>query len=246
MSWRTLLISNVCYLFLNLLEIFVVAAFGLSGFKCIVGVIALAALCLAAFARASLLLFLFLSFIWRVLSPRSRVRSFSDSRWGAQTIKRRWLTSATVWSCMVCAIADFACVTISMTFLVLPLLHIIVFIHIIEFTAASSQRPDEGFTTFVFRNEPSIQEGGEHVELHLPGAVPDAVEHEVIGKLRQSYPAILEPTCHICLEDFQEGEIIGQPHCRHLFHASCLSSWQSHKKSVALCPFRCTGHELPA
>uniref|UniRef100_B9GQ79 RING-type domain-containing protein n=1 Tax=Populus trichocarpa TaxID=3694 RepID=B9GQ79_POPTR len=44
------------------------------------------------------------------------------------------------------------------------------------------------------------------------------------------------PTCSICLQDFQKGEMVGSlPPCRHIFHPSCISQWFIGHSSCLLC-----------
>eukprot|EP00931_Biecheleriopsis_adriatica_P037785 TRINITY_DN21684_c0_g2_i1.p1 TRINITY_DN21684_c0_g2~~TRINITY_DN21684_c0_g2_i1.p1 ORF type:complete len:233 (+),score=18.43 TRINITY_DN21684_c0_g2_i1:59-757(+) len=52
-------------------------------------------------------------------------------------------------------------------------------------------------------------------------------------------------TCAICLEEYEEGDLIGRAPCSHIFHEHCYRTWHSHKKvQEQLCPFRCEGsHE---
>ncbi|KAL9395468.1 hypothetical protein Peur_009721 [Populus x canadensis] len=44
------------------------------------------------------------------------------------------------------------------------------------------------------------------------------------------------PTCSICLQDFQKGEMVGSlPPCRHIFHPICISQWFIGHSSCQLC-----------
>lgn len=43
--------------------------------------------------------------------------------------------------------------------------------------------------------------------------------------------------CAICLEDFVEGESLGEMECRHRFHEECVQRWL---RAGGSCPFRCS------
>eukprot|EP00931_Biecheleriopsis_adriatica_P081612 TRINITY_DN54968_c0_g1_i1.p1 TRINITY_DN54968_c0_g1~~TRINITY_DN54968_c0_g1_i1.p1 ORF type:complete len:285 (-),score=41.58 TRINITY_DN54968_c0_g1_i1:394-1248(-) len=49
-----------------------------------------------------------------------------------------------------------------------------------------------------------------------------------------------ETMCAICLESFEEGEMVGQPPCSHTFHKFCYRSWLRKSNQMAYCPFRCS------
>ncbi|CAJ1361615.1 unnamed protein product [Effrenium voratum] len=54
--------------------------------------------------------------------------------------------------------------------------------------------------------------------------------------------AKFEPTCVICIAEFQPGEALARLPCGHTFHRECVSEWLSqHRK----CPLRCAGLVLP-
>eukprot|EP00934_Nitzschia_sp_Nitz4_P000877 Nitzschia sp. Nitz4//scaffold233_size31335//21611//22192//NITZ4_007953-RA/size31335-processed-gene-0.9-mRNA-1//-1//CDS//3329543385//877//frame0 len=44
-----------------------------------------------------------------------------------------------------------------------------------------------------------------------------------------------EPTCSICLVPLQNGDIVGDIPCRHLYHKECLKTWCCRKNSCPLC-----------
>ncbi|KAG5222441.1 NEP1-interacting protein [Salix suchowensis] len=44
------------------------------------------------------------------------------------------------------------------------------------------------------------------------------------------------PTCSICLQEFQKGEMVcSLPPCRHIFHSSCISEWFIGHSTCPLC-----------
>eukprot|EP00931_Biecheleriopsis_adriatica_P113468 TRINITY_DN8851_c0_g1_i1.p1 TRINITY_DN8851_c0_g1~~TRINITY_DN8851_c0_g1_i1.p1 ORF type:complete len:237 (+),score=21.71 TRINITY_DN8851_c0_g1_i1:68-778(+) len=46
--------------------------------------------------------------------------------------------------------------------------------------------------------------------------------------------------CAICLEEYEEGVLIGRTACSHIFHDHCYRTWLGHNKiRQQLCPFRC-------
>mmetsp|Transcript_28657 Transcript_28657/g.52167 ORF Transcript_28657/g.52167 Transcript_28657/m.52167 type:complete len:265 (-) Transcript_28657:179-973(-) len=49
-------------------------------------------------------------------------------------------------------------------------------------------------------------------------------------------PALAEQPCHICLEDLQEGDTVGQLPCEHIFHEECIKTWMQRGRT---CPLRC-------
>mmetsp|Transcript_33126 Transcript_33126/g.60752 ORF Transcript_33126/g.60752 Transcript_33126/m.60752 type:complete len:235 (+) Transcript_33126:100-804(+) len=42
--------------------------------------------------------------------------------------------------------------------------------------------------------------------------------------------------CHVCLEELQEGDDVGQLKCGHVFHARCIKQWMQRGRG---CPLRC-------
>jgi len=44
-----------------------------------------------------------------------------------------------------------------------------------------------------------------------------------------------ENTCAICLKPLQQGDLIGDIDCNHLFHKTCLKAWLKRKNSCPLC-----------
>ena len=42
-------------------------------------------------------------------------------------------------------------------------------------------------------------------------------------------------TCNICLEPFEEGELLRTLHCGHIFHAKCTDQWLKKSSTCALC-----------
>jgi hypothetical protein len=54
--------------------------------------------------------------------------------------------------------------------------------------------------------------------------------------LEQGFQDGCEKSCLICMEAFEAGEKLSELHCRHRFHAACISTWISSNKS---CPMRC-------
>mmetsp|Transcript_52319 Transcript_52319/g.124878 ORF Transcript_52319/g.124878 Transcript_52319/m.124878 type:complete len:363 (-) Transcript_52319:73-1161(-) len=46
--------------------------------------------------------------------------------------------------------------------------------------------------------------------------------------------------CHICLEDLQTGEWVGQLPCGHIFHKQCIKRWLTVPSAQSACPLRCS------
>ncbi|EPS67832.1 hypothetical protein M569_06942 [Genlisea aurea] len=45
-----------------------------------------------------------------------------------------------------------------------------------------------------------------------------------------------DPSCSVCLQDFQMGETIRRlPHCHHMFHLTCIDAWLVRHGSCPLC-----------
>ena len=44
-----------------------------------------------------------------------------------------------------------------------------------------------------------------------------------------------EPTCTICFAPLEDGELIGDLPCQHIFHKNCLKSWCTRKNACPLC-----------
>ncbi|CAE7943316.1 RNF43, partial [Symbiodinium sp. KB8] len=54
--------------------------------------------------------------------------------------------------------------------------------------------------------------------------------------------AKFEPTCVICIAEFEPGETLSRLPCGHAFHRECVGEWlHQHAK----CPLRCPGLVLP-
>lgn len=51
-----------------------------------------------------------------------------------------------------------------------------------------------------------------------------------------------EPTCVICIADFEPGETLARLPCGHFFHLECVNHWLA---DVGHCPLRCSGIVLP-
>eukprot|EP00928_Gymnodinium_smaydae_P092703 TRINITY_DN76648_c0_g1_i1.p1 TRINITY_DN76648_c0_g1~~TRINITY_DN76648_c0_g1_i1.p1 ORF type:complete len:240 (+),score=14.90 TRINITY_DN76648_c0_g1_i1:21-740(+) len=52
--------------------------------------------------------------------------------------------------------------------------------------------------------------------------------------------------CSICLEDFENGDLLKKLSCPHAFHSSCLTRWAKHAGSrTSLCPMRCKLTRMP-
>mmetsp|Transcript_65218 Transcript_65218/g.121572 ORF Transcript_65218/g.121572 Transcript_65218/m.121572 type:complete len:237 (-) Transcript_65218:82-792(-) len=49
-------------------------------------------------------------------------------------------------------------------------------------------------------------------------------------------PGFAQSTCHICLEEMQEGETVAKLLCGHLFHDKCITQWLQRGSG---CPLRC-------
>ena len=67
---------------------------------------------------------------------------------------------------------------------------------------------------------------------NMPGAGP---QHEKI-KQKQSFDS--KQACAICLEPYQDGEIVGasrNPNCEHIFHLNCIVNWLIQRDECALC-----------
>jgi hypothetical protein len=61
-------------------------------------------------------------------------------------------------------------------------------------------------------------------------------ELEIQTEQYHSGKSLREGTCSVCLDDFQEEELIKElPLCHHLFHAHCLKQWYEMSK-VDTCP----------
>eukprot|EP00931_Biecheleriopsis_adriatica_P117884 TRINITY_DN93365_c0_g1_i1.p1 TRINITY_DN93365_c0_g1~~TRINITY_DN93365_c0_g1_i1.p1 ORF type:complete len:221 (-),score=18.78 TRINITY_DN93365_c0_g1_i1:33-695(-) len=73
-------------------------------------------------------------------------------------------------------------------------------------------------------------------------AVPVAVVH-LKARTWSAQDTVMcrQTACVICLEDYEEGELVGQAPCSHIFHDHCYRNWQNQDKSRKgwLCPLRC-------
>ncbi|XP_063963697.1 RING finger protein 24-like [Lytechinus pictus] len=45
-------------------------------------------------------------------------------------------------------------------------------------------------------------------------------------------------TCAVCLEEFKQGERVGQCPCRHNFHIGCVSRWLDAHETCPICQTR--------
>ena len=45
--------------------------------------------------------------------------------------------------------------------------------------------------------------------------------------------------CIICMEEFNENELVKQLHCRHIFHTDCINHWLSSQKNCPFCKAEC-------
>mmetsp|Transcript_60143 Transcript_60143/g.111531 ORF Transcript_60143/g.111531 Transcript_60143/m.111531 type:complete len:268 (-) Transcript_60143:81-884(-) len=53
--------------------------------------------------------------------------------------------------------------------------------------------------------------------------------------------AVSENPCHICLDELQDGELVGKLACGHCFHAQCIARWL---KTGSGCPLRCASGQF--
>jgi len=51
-----------------------------------------------------------------------------------------------------------------------------------------------------------------------------------------------DPTCVICIADFEPGEMLSRLPCGHIFHSQCVHHWLTERRH---CPLRCSGVVLP-
>ena len=60
-----------------------------------------------------------------------------------------------------------------------------------------------------------------------------------LGFLRRVWVTAAEASsdesCSICLERFQEGSVIGIPHCGHRYHWDCITKWYDSATTCPLC-----------
>mmetsp|Transcript_57422 Transcript_57422/g.134669 ORF Transcript_57422/g.134669 Transcript_57422/m.134669 type:complete len:269 (+) Transcript_57422:61-867(+) len=47
---------------------------------------------------------------------------------------------------------------------------------------------------------------------------------------------VIENPCHVCLDEIQDGELVGKLACGHIYHAHCIKRWL---KRGSGCPLRC-------
>lgn len=62
-----------------------------------------------------------------------------------------------------------------------------------------------------------------------------AVDPEDAQERTEEDDSINEPTCTICFAPLEEGDIVGDLPCHHVFHKDCLKSWCSRKNACPLC-----------
>mmetsp|Transcript_58960 Transcript_58960/g.108949 ORF Transcript_58960/g.108949 Transcript_58960/m.108949 type:complete len:275 (-) Transcript_58960:71-895(-) len=55
--------------------------------------------------------------------------------------------------------------------------------------------------------------------------------------------AAIENPCHVCLDELQDGELVGKLACGHIFHAQCIKRWL---KTGSGCPLRCAAATIHA
>ncbi|KAL7439186.1 hypothetical protein ACHAXM_006606 [Skeletonema potamos] len=66
------------------------------------------------------------------------------------------------------------------------------------------------------------------------------------GLLENSFDNDEEPSCSICLCEYENGETVTKLPCNHIYHESCLSSWTENHVRCPLCNYDLmTGFEQP-
>ncbi|RLM69116.1 putative RING zinc finger domain superfamily protein [Panicum miliaceum] len=81
---------------------------------------------------------------------------------------------------------------------------------------------------------------------HLVVQVASAASPAVVCRYRKE-EAWKEPTCAVCLADFDDGEAVRVlPECMHYFHAECIDTWLRGSTSCPMCRAETTPTPSPA
>ncbi len=69
------------------------------------------------------------------------------------------------------------------------------------------------------------------------GCTPEEIHrHTLLFKMKKTHrDPLQQTTCSICLEEFNQGDMIRKLHCLHIYHDTCIRSWLEQKKTCALC-----------
>jgi hypothetical protein len=62
--------------------------------------------------------------------------------------------------------------------------------------------------------------------------------HTCASRSRTTAAAATETTCAICLTRLQEGDVVGNISCGHVFHKECLKDWLPRRNTCPLCQRR--------
>eukprot|EP00930_Biecheleria_cincta_P075340 TRINITY_DN62505_c0_g1_i1.p1 TRINITY_DN62505_c0_g1~~TRINITY_DN62505_c0_g1_i1.p1 ORF type:complete len:316 (-),score=36.40 TRINITY_DN62505_c0_g1_i1:174-1121(-) len=71
---------------------------------------------------------------------------------------------------------------------------------------------------------------------------PRAAQVVTVGESVDIETGKFDPTCVICIADFEPGETLAQLPCGHFFHVECVNHWLAENGH---CPLRCPGTVLP-
>lgn len=90
-----------------------------------------------------------------------------------------------------------------------------------------------GFVIFLFALTPLVR--GNNA---VPGASEEDLDKLKLFRYGEDGAPHAEPTCSICLCDYEEGDILRELPCkegRHVFHAECVDEWLMQKLSCPIC-----------
>jgi hypothetical protein len=84
----------------------------------------------------------------------------------------------------------------------------------------------------------TVLAGGDELDLPLDGLSDEEIR--ALPKVR--FESAEQQHCSICLEAYQEGELLTALHCSHFFHIECLARWMQRATICPLCRCPC-GHQ---